>query len=372
METRRDFLRQTAALGLAAAVAPPTLARTVTKTYRMPQTDLVVSRIAYGCDKLGWKTELNAASYASSLMRSFNEPLSAQELSDAERVVHTAYDNGITLFDLADFYGGGKSESAFGAVLKKSPGMRERIIVQTKCGNRLAQGFDLSGEHLVRSVEGSLKRLGTDRLDVLLLHVPDALAEPGEVARAFDELHRTGKVRYFGVSNQTIGQLELLRKFVRQPIVCCQVQIGLAQSAAIIGFPFNDARYTGLPTIVDYCRLHDIQVQAYAPLKGSDVLSAPNLLDPPADASAELKNAAQVLKAMAAKKNTTPSAVAIAWLLRHPAGIVPIIGATRPEHITENCAADGVELTRVEWYSLLQAGAAIQRAVRAQVSSGTG
>jgi predicted oxidoreductase len=369
--TRREFLKQTGAIGLAAAAtaalaqvttATPVIPKSWMKNYRVPHTDLVVSRIAYGCDKLGWKPGPDAASYTSSLLRSFNEPLSADELTRAERVIHVAYENGITFFDLADFYGGGKSEAAFGQVLERSPGLRDRLVIQSKCGNRLEQGFDLSHEHIIRAVVGSLQRLRTEHLDILLLHVPDALVEPEEVASAFDELHQSGKVRYFGVSNHTIGQIDLLRKYAHQPLVTAQIQIGLAHSAAIAGFPFNDTRYTGLPTLVDYCRLNEIQVQAYAPLKGDDdVLSAPSLIDPPADAPAELRNAAQMLANMAKQKGTTPSALALAWLLHHPAGIVPIIGATRPEHIIENCAADRIELNRQEWYSLFRAGAAIQR-----------
>jgi predicted oxidoreductase len=369
--TRRAFIKQTAAIGVAAAAAAalaeagantPAVPKNAMKNHKVPQTDLVVSRIAYGCDKLGWKPGPDAATYTSSLLRSFNEPLSADELTRAERAIRVAYENGVTFFDLADFYGGGKSEAAFGQVLERSPGLRDGIVIQTKCGNRLEQGFDLSHAHIVRAVAGSLQRLSTDHLDILLLHVPDALVEPEEVASAFEELQRSGKVRYFGLSNHTIGQIELLKKYVRQPLVTNQIQIGLANSGALAGFPFNDARYTGLPTIVDYCRLNEILVQAYAPLKGADdILSAPSLIDPPADAPTELKNAAQVLANMAKQKGTTPSALALAWLLHHPAGIVPITGATRPEHIIENCAADRIELNRQEWYTLFRAGAAIQR-----------
>ncbi|MBI4166688.1 MAG: aldo/keto reductase, partial [Acidobacteria bacterium] len=213
--------------------------------------------------------------------------------------------------------------------------------------------YNHSREHIVSSAEGSLKRLGTDHLDVLLLHWPDSLVEPEEVARAFDELQASGKVRYFGVSNHSPYQIELLKKYVRQPLVANQIQLGLAHwyvtpNVLKASTTHGDEGVVNL----DYCRVHDIQVQAYSPLRGG-------LLNPAAEASPEVKKAAQLLTETAKKHKTTPAAVMLAWLLRHPAGIVPIIGPTKLEHVIEDCAADGVELSRVEWYSLLRAAAAI-------------
>jgi predicted oxidoreductase len=227
--------------------------------------------------------------------------------------------------------------------------------------------MDFSRQHIVSSAEGSLRRLRTEFLDILLLHIPDALVEPEEVAQAFDELQGSGKVRYFGVSNHTAGQIELLKKYVRQPLVANQVHLGLAHSYLIAdGIEANRDEstritrgYAGAAGTIDYCRLHDIQVQAYAPLRGGSIVEPPHLLNPPADAPLEVKQAAQVLRDLADKKETTTSAVALAWLLRHPASIVPIIGASSPEHVIENCAANRVTLSREEWYNLWVSAAGI-------------
>jgi predicted oxidoreductase len=329
------------------------------KTYNVPHTDLAVSRIAYGCAMLGGNWD--------------KEAVSAEAIAKAVRVINTAYDNGITFFDHADVYGFGKSETAFGEVLKQSPGLRDKIVIQSKCGQRLPSEWrpgnpirlDLSRGHIVNSAEGSLRRLRTDHLDILLLHLPDALMEPEEVAKAFDELHRSGKVRYFGVSNHTAAQIELLKKYIRQPLVINQIRLGLAHSYPIadgIEFTLEVAKgslemhgaYWGVAGTgtLDYCRLHEIQIQAWSPLRST-------VLNSSGDATPELQRAAQLLADLARKTNTTPSAIALAWLLRHPAGIVPIIGSTSPEHVIENCAADRLTLSREEWYTLFASAAEI-------------
>jgi predicted oxidoreductase len=335
MATRREFLMQTAACGVL-ATAETQLAQAVAadaadsmrrmKTYSIPHTDLLVSRIGYGCaDLVDWN----------------RESLRANVVTEAARVVKTAYDNGITFFDLADIYCFGKAEEAFGQILKHSPGFRDRIVIQSKCGKRLdPYRVDCSREHIVSSAEGSLRRLGIDYLDIFLLHVPDALVEPEQVAEAFDRLQSSGKVRYFGVSNYSASQLELLRKNVRQPLVANQVQLGLARAHLLA------EDYT-----IDYCRLHQIQIQAYSPVRG--------ILKLPADATPQAKNTARVLAELATKKSNTPSAVALAWLLHHPAGIAPIIGSTKPEHVAENCRADDLTLSREEWYSLFTSATAM-------------
>jgi predicted oxidoreductase len=366
MSTRRGFLTQSAAAGIVAvagirfaAAASPNVAgpKTAMRTYKIPHTDLVVSRIAYGCAGL--------APWGSA-------PLSAADQAKATTLINTAYDNGITFFDHADIYAGGKAEAAFGQALRQSPGLREKITIQSKCGQKVMAGgvahADLSRVHIVSAVEGSLRRLGTDRLDALLLHIADSLVEPSEVAEAFDALHRSGKVRYFGVSNHNATQIELLKKSVRQPIVANQIHLGLGHpdaladgmefTAGVAQSPRNSGNghtaVAGTGTM-DYCRLHDIQVQAWSPLRG--------LLNPREEASAELKKTAQLLTEMAKAKSTAPASVALAWLLRHPAGIVPIIGASKPEHIVENCAADRIELSRDEWYSLFAAATNLQSRV---------
>jgi len=363
MFTRRIFLMQAAAgvtaaagIQLAQAGGKDTSSdpKVPMKTYKIAHTDLVVSRMAYGGGELGGKWD--------------QEAVSPESIATAARVIHTAYDNGITLFDTADVYALGKSETAIGELLKQSPGLRNKIVLQTKCGIHLSwplsepppgdpHHFDFSYEHIISSAEGSLRRLGTDRLDILLLHRPDALVEPDEVAKAFDELHRSGKVRYFGVSNHTPVQIELLKKSVRQPLVVNQIELGLTHPDVITdGIDANrqgDRRltqgYTGAAGILEYCRLGDIQVQAYHPVRG---LSATN-------ASPAVKQTMQLLKDMAEKKNTTPFALALAWLLRHPAGIVPVIGG-KPEYIVENCAADRITVSRQEWYALLYAATGME------------
>jgi predicted oxidoreductase len=319
------------------------------KTYRIPRTDLVVSRIAYGCGMLG--SDWHSAAFVTKTMQ----------------MLRTAYDNGITLFDLGDVYADGKSEVALGEVLKQSPGLREKIVIQSKCGVRFqnekqhsGMSVDLSRDHIVASAEGSIRRLNTDRLDILMLHLQDALVEPEEVAQAFDELHRSGKVRHFGVSNHTVARMELLKKYTHQPLVVNQVQLGLAHSYLFAEFlkpnendsPVDVHVYAGT---IDYCRLHDVQLQAYSPLKGGNVHRAPELVNPRADATPGVTGAAKVLADLAKEKASTPAAVALAWLLRHPAAIVPIIGTSDPRHLVENCTADSVVLSREEWYSLFSA-----------------
>lgn len=362
METRRTFL-QKATIGsmlTAANSAGSSITNNVTerqpgrmRTYNIPHTDLTVSRIAYGCAMLtDWE----------------RTPLSSDTIENATRVINTAYDNGITFFDLADEYGFGKAELAFGRVLKQEPWLRHNIVIQSKCGlifDRVFKpgdpyGCDLSHRHIVTATEESLGRLGVDYLDILLLHWPDVLVRPEEVAHAFDELHRSGKVRYFGVSNHTASQIDLLKKSISRPIVANQIHLSLASSsliagglAAILDASYGPHDYTELPVTLDYCRLHDIQIQAYSPLRGE-------LLAPPPNATPEVKLAAQALANMAMQKNSTPPAIALAWLLHHPARIAPIIGTARPEHILEDCVADRVALTDDEWYSLLYSAVKIR------------
>jgi len=360
MSTRRDFLTQaslatllaganTARADLREAKATPVASGTAAKpagrmkTYTVAHTDLVVSRLAYGNAMIG--------------VDSNNPDFIAQTV----RVMQAAYEQGISFFDTADVYAGGKSELALGQLLRDIPGARRQLVIQSKCSIREGGVIDSSGEHITSAVEGSLKRLGTDYLDILLLHWPDSLMEPEEVGRAFDELQRAGKVRYFGVSNYSPNQIELLRKHLRQPLIANQIQLGLAHWYTDPGA--SKAAVThgaeGVVTL-DYCRLQDIQVQAYSPLKGANVGKPPNLLNPPADAPPEVRKAADALHEVARSHNTSAAAIMLAWLLHHPAGIVPVIGATKVEHVIDNCAADRVELSRTEWYSLLRTTATIE------------
>ena len=360
MSTRREFLTQAAAATLLAkaAAAPGSAAEATAaagtaaattkpsgrlKTYTVPQTDLVVTRLAYGNAMIGIDS---------------NTP---DCIAQTVPVIRAAYEQGITFFDTADVYGHGKSELALGQVLKDIPGSRPRLVIQSKCSIREGGVIDSSREHITSAVEGSLKRLGTDYLDILLLHWPDSLIEPEEVGRAFDELHSAGKVRHFGVSNYGPYEIELLRKHVRQPLVANQIQLGLAHWYTDPGASKAAVTHGAEGVItLDYCRLQDIQVQAYSPLKGANIGKPPNLLNPSADATPEVRKAADALQEVARSHGTSTAAIMLAWLLHHPAGIVPIIGATRVEHVLDNCAADRVELTRAEWYSLLRTTAPIE------------
>ncbi len=318
-------------------------------TYRIPRTDLVVSRLAYGCMKIGGSWD--------------HSPVSAETEATARAAVEAALECGINFFDHADIYCCGKSESVFGRLLADTPSLRERIVLQSKVGIRFANDayesgeparYDFSREHIAHSTEAILRRLQTDRLDILLLHRPDPLVEPEEVAAAFDALHAAGKVRYFGVSNHTPAQIELLRRHVRQPLVVNQLEFSLAQPALVVeGVLANRSGSTteaNLSTgLLDYCRLHDILVQAWGPVGGGRLLRAIGAETGPLTACADL------LAKIANEKNTTPDAVALAWILRHPAGIQPILGTTRAERVRDAAPADTVRLTREEWYALLAA-----------------
>ena len=318
------------------------------KTHRLAQTDLAVSRIGYGCASLGtWD----------------NASIDADAVCKADRLIKTAHQHGITLFDHADLYAFGKSEALFGEVLTRSPGLRDQLVLQSKCGQFFPAGWapgkpigvDLSSEHIITAVEGSLKRLATTHLDILLLHAPDALTPDEEIASAFDQLKASGKVRYFGVSNFTGAQIARLKKSVAQPLIVNQIHISLGAPASIAdGLDFTLSLAKGSASAVstshtgtlDYCRLHDIQVQAWSPLSG-EILKAPKQADP------KFKPTVEKLVELARNKNTTPAVVALAWVLRHPANIVPIIGPTNSTHIEENCEAAEVTLSPEQWYALL-------------------
>jgi predicted oxidoreductase len=316
------------------------------QTYPQAPIPFPVTRIAYGCMKIGGRWD--------------REPHTAAERATGFAAVGAALAQGINFFDHADIYCRGKSETVFGEFLREHPGLREKIVVQSKCGIIFADDpepgaphrFDFSREHIVRSAEDILRRLGTDYLDIYLLHRPDPLVEPAEVAAAFDELHRAGKVRGFGVSNHTAGQIELLRQFVNQPIVANQLEVSLYHHGLVSdGFLANQHGhpYSHTAGTLDYCRLHGIRVQAWSPIGGGGKLFGP--LEGLAE---NLRPCRELLEKLAAERGVTPEAIALAWLLRHPAGIQPIIGSLRPERIADAGAADTVELTRYEWYALLE------------------
>lgn len=270
------------------------------------------------------------------------------EIGDAEALVKTAFDQGIDLFDHADIYGEGASEVVFGQVLKRNPGLRDKLLIQGKCSIR--QGFyDASADHILRSVDLSLQRLGVEKLDLLLLHRPDTLIEPEEVAEAFTTLQRTGKVSYFGVSNYNSGQIALLQKYVEQKLIVNQLQFSLAHTPLIdsginVNVHSNHASDLAGQTL-EYCRLHDITIQAWSPLQYG--MFAGVFLGSP-----KYEELNQEIQVLADQYSVPNSAIAIAWIMRHPANMQTIVGTTNRERLRDICAASRVRLTREEWYRL--------------------
>jgi predicted oxidoreductase len=274
--------------------------------------------------------------------------ISKVDKKEAARFVSTALDLGATFFDHADKYSNGACEEIFADVIGMNPSVRDKVTLQSKCGIRNGT-FDFSKAHILDAVDGSLKRLKTDYLDVLLLHRPDALSEPAEIADAFGVLHAAGKVRHFGVSNQNPGQIRLLQKYCPHPLVANQLQLSITNAAMITaGLHVNmadDAAVDRDGGVLDFCRLNDITVQAWSPLQygffegvflGSDKYPELNA----------------VIDAVAAAHKVTPIAVAIAWILRHPAKIQAIVGTMNADRLTDIVAAADVTLTREEWYKI--------------------
>ncbi|WBM78976.1 aldo/keto reductase [Cryobacterium breve] len=304
------------------------------KTFTLPGTDIVAPNVILG------------------LMR-------IQEKSDDEvrDLVRTARDAGIDFLDHADIYGSELHgcERRFGEALQLTPAQRDEITIQTKTGI-VGDGpyFDFSYEHIIESVEGSLAALRTDHIDILLLHRPDALVEPEEVARAFDELEAAGKVRAFGVSNHTPRQIDLLRKYVRQPIVVNQLQLSLTHAPIIAqGVAANMSAQEQAVTrdgggIVDYCRLNDITIQAWSPFQAGFFTGV--FLGSP-----EYPELNAVIDRLSAQYGVPAIAIATAWILRHPARMQVVLGTTTPERVTGAAQGSDVTLTRAEWYELFRA-----------------
>ncbi len=271
---------------------------------------------------------------------------------DPVAVIETAVENGIDFFDHADIYSGGECETIFAEALAKSSVKREDIFLQTKCGIVPGKMFDFSKKHIIESVEGSLKRLGTDHVDALLLHRPDTLVEPEEVAEAFDELEKSGKVRYFGVSNQKPMQIELLKKTVKQPLVANQLQFGLKHTGMIdqgIHVNMTDAASVDHDgSVLDYSRLNDMTIQAWSPYQYGffEGVFIGNEKFPELNAK---------LTEMAEKYQTTPTGLASAWILRHPANMQVIAGTMNTGRIKEIAQAASIVLSREDWYELYRA-----------------
>ena len=279
-------------------------------------------------------------------MRIANQPL-----AETEKVIVEAMQSGVNMFDHADIYGGGDCERIFGVAMRDLEIPRNNYIVQTKCGIRYGENktwYDFSKEHILSSVEGSLRRLNTEYIDVFLLHRPDALAEVDEVAAAFEKLRADGKVRAFGVSNFSAGQMKMFAQ-AGVDIVANQMQFSLLHTPLIdAGFNVNlrkDEATTRAGDALEYCMEKGITLQAWSPMQygffegvfvGHD----------------GFPNVNRELSALAEKYNCSPSTIAIAWILRHPAKMQVITGTTNKDRMKEMCLAQGIELTREEWYSL--------------------
>jgi predicted oxidoreductase len=274
--------------------------------------------------------------------------------SEAERFVQASLEAGANFFDHADVYGDGTCEEIFAESIHMNGDVREKIFLQSKCGIRPGVAFDFSKGHILASVDGSLRRLKTDYLDVLLLHRPDALVEPEEVAEAFSALHESGKVRHFGVSNQNPMQMQLLQKYLKQPIVANQLQLSVTNANMIAqGLHVNmqdDCAVNRDGSVLDFCRLNGITVQPWSPFQYGyfDGVFLDNVKFP------ELN---KKIDEVAEKYGVSNVAITIAWLLRHPAKMQPVTGTMNVRRLQDCAAAADICLSREEWYEIyLSAG----------------
>ncbi|WP_446587770.1 aldo/keto reductase [Streptomyces sp. LARHCF249] len=298
-------------------------------------------RVLYGCMGLGGSWEPG--------------PYGPADIDAAEAAIGAALDSGITAFDHADIYRGGKAEAVFGEVLARTPGLRERITLQTKCGIRLAGKdgpglYDLRGPSITRRVEESLARLRTDVIDVLLLHRPDPLADADEIASALTSLHRQGLVRHFGVSNMGAAQIASLQARLDVPLVANQLEMSLhsrdwVEAGVLLNTP--ESARNGFPFgTLEHCRDHGIRLQAWGALAQGRFTGRQQ--------TAAERATAELLAELARGKGTTPESVLLWWLSRHPAGIAPVIGTASPERIRacRDAAVREPDLTHEEWYEL--------------------
>ena len=279
-------------------------------------------------------------------------------VEEATRVISNDYSLGINFFDHATCYGNGEAETRFGEAFKQTGIKREDVYIQSKCGiYPERQEFDWSRESILSSVDGILQRLQMDYIDTLLLHRPDVIFEPEEVALAFDELEKSGKVRYFGVSNLGSMQIELLKKCVKQPLVFNQLQLSLEQSQLIDQALYVNDKRTDMSNIrdgclLDYCRLKDITIQAWSPLQFGFFKGV--FVD-----NEDFPELNRVLGNIASREGVSKSAIAIAWILRHPAKMQAVLGTMNVEHMKDVCEATKVNLSHHDWYELYLAAGKI-------------
>jgi len=274
--------------------------------------------------------------------------MSAKEIQE---LVETAKMCGINFFDHADIYGGGKCEEVFGNAINLKGADREKIIIQTKCG--ICKGyFDFSKEHIIEAALGSLKRLKTDYIDILLLHRPDPLVEPEEVAEAFRYLKEKGYVKHFGVSNHTPYQIQLLEKHTDEKLIVNQLQLSIAHSklidSSICLNMDNEQSVNRDSGILDFCRLKDITIQAWSPFQKGFFEGV--FID-----DEKYIKLNEVLDNLSKQYNVSKEAIAVAWITRHPANIQVVLGTTKPERVKKCCDGSALKLSKQEWSELYKA-----------------
>lgn len=294
-------------------------------TQLIGQTGLEASRIALGCMRMA-----------------------ALEVAQAEKTIATALEEGISFIDHADIYGGGESEIRFAQAAKNLGLNRDDYILQSKCGIQKGY-FDFSKEHIISSVEGILSRLETDHLDFLVLHRPDVLVEPEEVAEAFTQLEKAGKVKHFGVSNQNRYQMELLQAYMDQKIAVNQMQLSPAHTPMFdAGLNVNMRSQAGIDRdngVVEYCRLNKVTIQAWSPFQ-IDLDKGLFTGNP------DYQELNGTIENLANQYQVSSEAIIIAWILRHPAQMQAIVGSMNPERLKRIAQANSVNLTRTEWYDI--------------------
>lgn len=303
------------------------------ETVTLGRAGLTASRLCYGCWRLAGTWD--------------PREVTPERRATGRRAVRAALDSGYTFFDHADIYCQGVSESIFGEVLLESPGLRDRLTIASKCGIRrpgdpegAPYRYDFSASYIIASCEQSLRRLGIETIDVYQLHRPDYLMDPAEVAGAFDALRRAGKVREFGVSNFSVSQTIALQRACPMPLVVQQIEISLAHLA-----PFEDGT-------LDHCLSEGLIPMAWSPLAGGQLGDGAHRVLP-SQQGYQTSAVVKVLDEIARERGSTRTAVALAWLLRHPSKIVPIVGSIDPERIRDATRAADLKLTREEWYRLL-------------------
>jgi predicted oxidoreductase len=300
------------------------------KNIAIPNTELTASNIVMGCMRIN-----------------------ALSLKEIDTLVKTALDQGINFFDHANVYGGGECETLFSKAIGLTPVLREKLIIQSKCGIQKKETvyYDYSKENIEESTDAILQRLNTDYLDVLLLHRPDVLVEPEEVAEAFDILYTSGKVKYFGVSNSNPNQMELLKKYVSYPIIFNQLQYSVVHTPLIDqGIAVNmaiDQSVDRAGQTLDYCRLNDITIQAWSPFQKG-------FFEGPFFLHSEYAELTAALTKYGEQHGLDITGAAVAWILRHPANMQVVLGTTKPERLIAASKGSGVSMTRQEWYHIYQ------------------